>query len=208
MNLYFDIETIPAEAQKHKILREIHAKKVAYGKKVSAKFEEYLAATSFDGTFGRIVCIGYAKDDEPADIFCDNEKEILKDFWQIAKDADLFIGFNCMDFDLRFIYQRSVINGVMPTKNLSFARYRSNPIYDIMWEWRKWAKDPPVSLDDLAKALGIESSKGGEIEGKNVWEAYQKGRLKEICEYCKKDVEVTRAIYKKMVFAQTLKMPF
>ena len=208
MDLFFDIETIPAEVEKHKILREIHSKKVADGKRVSAKFEEYLKATSFDGAFGRIICIGYAIDDEPADVFCSAEKEMLTDFWKVAANVKLFIGFNNMDFDLRFIYQRSIINGVMPTQNLSFARYRSDPIYDIMWEWRKWAKDPPVSLDDLAKALGIASSKGGEIEGKNVWEAYQKGRIGQICDYCKKDVEVTRAIYRKMVFAQALKLPF
>ena len=96
----------------------------------------------------------------------------------------------------------------MPTQNLSFARYRNDPIYDIMWEWRKWGKDPTISLDDLAKALGIASSKGGEIEGKNVWEAYQKGRIAEICDYCKKDVEVTRAIYRKMVFAEQQRLPF
>ncbi|MBI3341728.1 ribonuclease H-like domain-containing protein, partial [Candidatus Curtissbacteria bacterium] len=130
------------------------------------------------------------------------------DFWAVAKAANRFIGFNNMDFDLRFIYQRCVINGVPPTQNLSFARYRNDPIYDIMWEWRKWAREPSVSLDTLAKALGIPSSKGGEIEGKDVWKAYQDGRLPEICEYCKKDVEVTRAIYRKMVYAEQEKLPF
>ena len=208
MNLFLDIETIPAEEEKHKILQEIHARKLADGKKVTEKFEEYLLATSFDGAFGRILCIGYATDDEPAQVFCDGEQSMLNSFWQIAKDANLFIGFNNMDFDLRFIYQRSVINHVMPTKNLSFARYRSDPIFDIMWEWRKWSRDPSVSLDDLAKALGIPSSKGGEIEGKNVWDAYKNGKIKEICEYCKKDVEVTRAIYKKMIFTEQQKLPF
>lgn len=208
MNLFFDIETIPAEEEKHKILQEIHAKKLASGKKVSAKFEEYLAATSFDGAFGRIVCIGYAQDDKPAETFCDTEKKMLEDFWEIAKDARLFIGFNNMDFDLRFIYQRSVINNIKPSQNLNFARYRSDPIFDIMWEWRKWAKDPSISLDDLAKALGIESSKGGDIEGRNVWNAYQKGKLRQICDYCKKDVEVTRAIYNKMTFGTQQKLPF
>lgn len=208
MNLYFDIETIPAGAEKHRILKEIHTKKIADGKKVTEKFEEYIAATSLDGAFGRIICIGYAIDDKETEVFYGEEKQILKDFWLIAKDVDLFVGFNCMDFDLRFIYQRSVVNGEKPTQNLSFARYRSNPIYDIMWEWRKWAREPSVSLDTLAKALSIPSSKGGEIEGKNVARAYQDGRLVEICEYCKKDVEVTRSIYKKMVFGQQEKLPF
>lgn len=208
MNLFFDIETIPAQEHSHKVLQEIHAKKLADGKKVFDKFEDYLAATSFDGAFGCIICIGYAIDDKPAEVFYGEEKQILKDFWQTAKNARLFIGFNNMDFDLRFIYQRSVINGVPPTQNLSFARYRNDPIYDIMWEWRKWAREPSVSLDTLAKALGIPSSKGGEIEGKNVAQAFKDGRLDEICQYCKKDVEVTRQIYLKMVFASQEKLPF
>jgi len=208
MNLFLDIETIPAEEEKREILKAIHKKKLEDGKKVSAKFEEYVLTTSLDGAFGRIVCIGYATDNEPAQILEGAEKEMLKSFWDIAKTASLFIGFNCMDFDLRFIYQRSIINGVMPTQNLSFARYRNNPIFDIMWEWRKWAKDPSVSLDSLAKALGFASSKDGGIEGQNVWKFYQAGKIKEICDYCKRDVEVTRSIYKKMVFARQGKLPF
>jgi len=208
MDLYFDIETIPAEETQHKILKEIHTKKVKEGKKVSNDFESYLKATSFDGAFGRIVCIGYAIDDNQAQVIAGEERDILAKFWDIAANAGLFIGFNNMDFDLRFIYQRSVIKGVRPTKYLSFARYRSDPIFDIMWEWRKWAREPSISLDTLAKALGVKSSKGGEIEGKDVWPAYQAGKIKEICAYCKKDVEVTRAIYKKMVFGKQQKLSF
>lgn len=206
--LYLDIETVPAGEDKHAILKEIHAKKVTDGKKVTDSFKDYLAQTSFDGAFGQIICIGYALDDQPTGIFLGEEKQILKSFWQLAEDVDLFIGFNCMDFDLRFIYQRSIVAGVTPTQNLSFARYRSNPIFDVMWEWRKWSSFPSVSLDTLAKALGIPSSKGGGIEGKDVWQAYQDGRISEICTYCKKDVEVTRAIYKKMTFAEKLQLPF
>lgn len=208
MNLFLDIETIPAEEEKHEILQQIHKKKLENGKKVSAKFEEYLLSTSFDGAFGRIVCIGYATDDEPAQILEGTEIEMLKSFWDIAKGANLFIGFNCMDFDLRFIYQRSIINGVMPTQNLIFARYRNNPIFDVMYEWAKWDTKSLVSLDTLAKALGLASSKDGGIEGKDVWKYYQAGKIKEICDYCKKDVEVTRQIYKKMVFAEQEKLPF
>lgn len=208
MNLFFDIETIPAEEAKHGILREIHKKKVADGKNVSAKFEEYLLATSFDGSFGRIVCIGYAIDDKPAEIFCDTEEKMLKDFWDVAKEANLFIGFNCMDFDLRFIYQRSIINKVSPTKNLSFRRYFHDPIFDVMYEWSKWNMKSLISLDTLAKALGVESSKGEGIEGKDVWNAFQKGKIDEICEYCKRDVDVTRQIYHKMTFGEQEKLPF
>lgn len=206
MNLFLDIETIPAPEEKKAILKEIHSKKVRDGKKIEVDFEQYHAATSLDGAFGKIICIGYAKDNEPADVFYGEEKQILKDFWATAAAARKFIGFNLMDFDLRFIYQRSIINSVPPTQNLNFARYRSDPIYDCMHEWNKWDQRSHISLDTLAKALGLQSSKDGGIEGKDVWKAYQDNRQQEIYDYCKRDVEVTRQIYHKMTFGDQQKI--
>ncbi|MDP2637659.1 MAG: ribonuclease H-like domain-containing protein, partial [Candidatus Levybacteria bacterium] len=162
--------------------------------------EDFIANTSFDGAFGRIVCLSYAINEEPIKTLCSDEKKILQDFWEVAKEIDLFIGFNLMDFDLRFIYQRSIILGIKPTRDLNFARYRNSPIYDVMREWTKWDMQDKISLDTLAKVLSFPSSKGGAIEGKDVAKAYKDGRIKEICEYCERDVELTRKIYKKMTF--------
>ena len=197
--LFLDIETLPADKDKHELLREIHRKKTEDGKKIS-DFADFVAQTTFDGAFGRIACISYAVNDEPTHSLSGNEVDILKEFWNIAKNIDLFVGFNIMDFDLRFIYQRSIVLGVKPTKELIFARYRNNPIYDVMREWGKWNMQVFITLDVLAKALGMPSSKGGKVEGKNVAKAFEEGRIKEICEYCEKDVEVTRKIYYKMTF--------
>ena len=202
--LFFDIETLPAAEELHKILEEIHQKKIADGKKCPATVEEYIEKTNFDGAFGRIACIGYALNAEPAKTFFGDEKELLLNFWDLAKNVDIFIGFNVFDFDLRFIYQRSIILGVKPTKDLSFARYRSSPIYDEMYEWSKWNMQSKISLDTLAKALGIPSSKGGEVEGKNVAKTYAAGKIDLICKYCEEDVEVTRKIYLKMTFSENL----
>jgi len=58
----------------------------------------------------------------------------LQDFWAVAKDIDLFIGFNILNFDLRFIYQRSIILGVRPSIDLPFVRYKKAPIFDVMQE--------------------------------------------------------------------------
>jgi hypothetical protein len=197
--LFFDIETLPAEKEKHSILHEIHQKRINDGKKVD-ELGYFISNTSFDGTFGRIACISYAIDDGPVYSLSGDERKIVQDFWEIAKTVNLFVGFNVMDFDLRFIYQRSVVLGIKPSIELNFARYRSSPIYDVMREWVKWNLQASISLDKLARGLGIPSSKGGAIEGKDVAKAYEDGRIKEICEYCEKDVEVTRKIYKRMVF--------
>jgi hypothetical protein len=203
--LFLDIETIPAPESKYEILKGIHARRLERHKngtstKPPETFEEYIESTGLDGAFGRICCISYAFDDEPVETLYGEEAQILISFWKVAEKADLFVGFNLMDFDLRFIYQRSIILGVKPSRMLNFARYRNDPIYDIMWEWSKW-NNTKISLDTLAKALGIPSSKGGEIEGRNVAQAFRDGRLKEICEYCARDVEVTRSIYKRVTFS-------
>lgn len=200
--LFFDIETLPAPKETHGILAEIYDKKISKitNDRIPPPFTEYLEKTTFDGAFGRICCISYAINDNPVKTIQNSEKEMLQEFWNIAKNIDLFIGFNIIDFDMRFIFQRSIIWGIRPTKYLSFARYRSDPMYDLMYEWSKWNQQDKISLDTLAKALGLPSSKGGAIEGKDVAKAYEDGRIKEICEYCEKDVEVTRKIYKKMVF--------
>ncbi len=197
--LFLDIETIPAGKESFPELKILHGKK----KDKEKDFEQYLINTSFDGAFGRILCIGYAADNEPAQIIYEEggEKAMLQKFWDIARYADLFIGHNVMDFDLRFIYQRSIVNGVRPPENLlnlPFARYRNNPIFDTMKEWVKWA-NLSVGLEHIALALNIPTPKDG-IDGSQVWDFYKKGKIGDILEYCKRDVETTRAVYKKIIF--------
>ena len=203
--MFLDIETVPAEETKKGMLRELYLRKQEKARKIAngnaQTFEEYVEATGLDGTFGRICCISYAIDDGPTKSLAGEEKEIVANFWEAAKGVDLFVGFNLMDFDLRFIYQRSVIWGVKPSVELMFARFRNSPIYDVMHEWSRWSNLGRTSLHGLAKALSLPSSKEGDIEGRHVAKAYADGRIKEICEYCERDVELTRQIYKKMTFA-------
>lgn len=196
---YLDIETLPASEEMREILKDIYSRKKP-GKNKPKTFEEFVEKTGLDGSYGRIACISYAINDEAIKTLSGDESKMLTDFWHIAENVGLFIGFNLMDFDLRFIYQRSVILGVKPSQNLSFARYRSFPIYDIMCEWSKWNLQARISLHALSKVLNIPSPKEGEIEGKDVAKAYKDGRIKEICAYCERDVETTRKIYKKMIF--------
>ena len=203
MNKFFlDIETIPAHENNHELLRGIHLKNTEKNSKVEKDFEKYLAQTSFDGGFGQIACISYAINNESIQTLSGDETEILKFFWEVVKDINLFIGFNIMEFDLRFIYQRSIVLKVKPTRELNFARYRNDPIYDIMHEWKKWNMTASISLDMLAKILRLPTSKDGGIEGKDVAQAFKDGRIKEICAYCERDVELTRKIYKRMVFEE------
>jgi 3'-5' exonuclease len=162
-------------------------------------FDEYFRYSSFDGEFGRIFCIGYAIDDNNPESISGDEKNILESFWQIAKDVDLFIGHNILDFDFRFIYKRSIISGVRPTQEISFARYRNSPIFDTMKEWDKWSNHS-TSLHKLTIALGITSPKDRGIDGSKVYDFFLAGKNDEIIEYCLRDVEAVREIYKRICF--------
>jgi len=52
-------------------------------------------------------------------------------------NVDRVVGHNIYDFDLKFILKRSIIHGVRPTVDRSFARYRKRPIFDTMYEWER-----------------------------------------------------------------------
>lgn len=199
--LFLDIETLPASGEQIAIVKDLFEdyKKKNGKKNGETSFDNFFRSTSFSGEFGRIFCIGYAVDDQPVECLFGGEKEMLEKFWQIAKDTSLFIGHNVMDFDFRFIYKRSIILGVRPTQDLSFARYRSSPIFDTMKEWEKWGA-VGTSLHKLALALGLESSKSAGIDGSQVYDFFLAGKTEEICDYCKRDVEVTRKIYKRINF--------
>jgi hypothetical protein len=112
---------------------------------------------------------------------------------------DCIIGHNVFDFDLLFLYKRSVIKCVQPAVELSFARYRSQPIYDTMCEWEHWGRNK-ISLHELAGVLNLESSKQNGLDGSRVYDYYREGRHEEIADYCKRDVAVVRDIFYRMKF--------
>jgi predicted PolB exonuclease-like 3'-5' exonuclease len=222
--LYFDIETIPADESSYPTLQYLYDRKIE--KKMKEKniskdeavlelgtFEKFISNTGFDGAFGRVLCIAYAVNDDQTRVICNdgNEKKTLEDFWFIAGQIDLFVGHNVMEFDLKFLLQRSIILGVKPTWNrfqelgkkpwdmvkyLDFARYKNLPIFDTMQEWSCWGS-PKMGLEHLALAMGIPTPKEG-IDGSEVEAFYKAGKVKEICDYCMRDVETTRAVYKRI----------
>jgi DNA polymerase elongation subunit (family B) len=217
VRIYLDIETIPP---KHD---EFHS---SCENRQPCPDEEY-RQMALQAEFGRIVCIGVIVENNQGELidkklfgtkeyssdysigeslksvsFMYLEKITLHDFWKFMKQFDvrndLIIGHNILDFDLPFIYKRSIINQVIPTVNLSFKRYYPSEIYDTMWIWSRWQHR--ISLDKLCLALKIESPKNNGIDGGKVYEycCYELDAL--VAEYCLKDVEAVRQIYYRMNF--------
>jgi hypothetical protein len=131
-----------------------------------------------------------------------DEKKSLLAFLEYMKrfdpDTDELVGHNILGFDLPFIFQRCLVHCVSARPLVDLAEYRVRGVFDTMHAWWLGAKRF-VSLDDIAWALGIESSKTATAEGSKVFELYQAGKLAEIREYNLNDVRVTRKVYERMV---------
>jgi len=190
---FLDIETVPTDPslQENGLLEA----------QIQLNEAELLKKLSLSAVTAKIICICYAV--EPP-VGCEvqalqgEETEIINAFWKLAADCNLFVGHNILDFDLRFIYQRSIIHQIKPSRDLPFARFRNAPIYDTMQEWSKWGREH-ASLDMLSKALSIPSPKES-LDGSKVYPYYRAGKLAEIVEYCKRDVDSTRQVYRRLTF--------
>lgn len=180
--------------------------------KKPALVEEAIKKTSFDGGLGRIICIGWAVDDgdpvctvreEPSMImsFFDAIKEAVKLHYHggNTKETPIFVGHNITGFDLRFLWQRAVVNKIKPPSAIPFnVKPWEKSIADTMLMWNP-ERERRTSLDKLCRILGVDSPKS-ELDGSKVWEYYKAGRIQEISKYCKSDVIATRECYRRMEF--------
>lgn len=160
--------------------------------------------------FAKIVCVSVAfvtdKNEIKTQSFSgDNEKQLLKDCQNLLNRCgklDFYLcGHNLKNFDIPMLAKRMIINGLMPPSIL--------PSYDTKpWEikaidtkevWQYGAYTSIGSLDLLCSTLEIPTPKDGEVTGEKVHEAYwNKNMIKEITEYCEKDVHVLIDIIKKL----------
>jgi hypothetical protein len=131
-----------------------------------------------------------------------DEKKSLLAFLEFMKDFDCetdeLVGHNLIGFDLPFIFQRCLVHCISAKPLVDLSEFRVRGVFDTMHHWWLGAKRF-VSLDDVAWALGIESSKTATVEGSKVFDLYQAGKLAEIREYNLNDVRVTRKVYERMV---------
>lgn len=225
MLLFLDIETLPsddpavAEALAAKITAPANYKKpesIAEWERENkpALVKEAIAKTSFDGMFGSIACIAYAFDD--GEIFAeadDDEARLLENFYSHVFDRATIntyagtidrtltvVGHNIAGFDLPFLKARSIINRVKPVAQIMKtmnAKPWDGCIADTMLLWSA-DRERRASMDKLCKAFGIKGK--GDFDGSMVAATWTVDRQK-VIDYCCDDVERTRQIYKRLMFA-------
>lgn len=223
MLVTLDLETCPSQSEELRAEFLANVKAPAQYKKpesiaewikenAASEAEAAWRRTSFDGAYGHICVIGVAFDDGPpislySPDWLRDEAANLRHFFDLVNERcaaqpnerPIFVGHNLVEFDLRFLFQRSVVLGVRPSRHIPFsAKPWDDAVFDTMSRWAG-LKDR-VKLDKLAKVCGLDGK--GDIDGSMVWDYVRDGRIAEIAEYCRHDVALARDIYKRMTFQQ------
>ncbi len=210
--LFFDIETLPAPDYLLPVWESTLKHPTAGGgepirRGLSDINDDRFSKTGLQGAWGQVYCIGCAFDDDQPQIFAPMgqlippiEETMLLGFWEMADSANLLVGYNVRRFDIPFLVRRSIVHKVwVPPRFLNIPRYRIDRVFDCMEVWANWEWRDTISMDAMAKALGLPSSKQG-MDGAHVWQAYQERRYGDITRYCMEDVSLVRRIYRRMTF--------
>tara|TARA_Y100000310_G_scaffold327068_1_gene392852 strand:+ start:1700 stop:2398 length:699 start_codon:yes stop_codon:yes gene_type:complete len=228
VNLFFDIETIPQqpEAEAKKLIAETieapstmkkadtiadwHSGAGKYAGAKDAAIEEAYRKTALDGAKGGIISIAWAVGNGETASFSrainQSESGFIQDALiliethfsinKISANTAYFIGHN-IPFDLKFLFHRCVVLGIKPPFKLPFSGRHKSDYFDNMQAWAGY--NQRISQDNLCKALGIEG-KPDDICGSKVWDYAKEGRIAEIEEYNRDDVNKVKAIYNRINF--------
>jgi predicted PolB exonuclease-like 3'-5' exonuclease len=160
--------------------------------------------------FSKIICVSMAFVMENGEVkkqtfSSDDEKELLinvRNLLDRCHKLDFYLcGHNLKNFDIPMLAKRMIINGIMPSKIL--------PSYDTKpWEvkaidtkeiWQYGSYTSIGSLDLVCSTMGIPTPKDGEVTGDKVHHSYwAEQKLRQITEYCEKDVIVLIDFIKKL----------
>lgn len=149
----------------------------------------------------KVIAVGFSRlDGDPddfilADAISDRpEYEALNFFWDLASDANILVGFNCLHFDLPVIFIRSMLLGVQPTREINLSPYGNQVIDLYTRRFPKGNGKGPGSLKDLCRVLGIPNDIP-DMDGGDVFAAYEAGDWDRIRRYVRSDVAMTRELF-------------
>jgi hypothetical protein len=219
--LFFDLETVGLEKD-FQTLKENHPNLANQFQKYEDWFKKrfpedkdltidelYLSKAALLPEFGKIVVasFGFVTPDGEIKIqtFSDGDEKVLltnvKSLLNRVSKMDFSLcGHNIKLFDIPMLCKRMIINGIKPPSIL--------PSFDTKpWEvkaidtkdfWQYGNNFSIATLELMCASLGIDSSKTGEVNGSKVHEHFWTKGVKEIAEYCEKDVEVLIMVVSKL----------
>lgn len=204
---YFDIETAPLPDDQLEKVKPLFSAPANYkdpyaiGANIQEQETKWKERAALDATTGKVLAIGIL-DGNMFDVLSGDEKKTLTNFWMWLDTMQLqlghtVVGFAVFHFDLPFLARRSWINGV-PIPMNALRNHRWQPwhenIMDIAANWQCGNKEQRVSLDVLAKSLGIGSKTG---TGADFAKLYAEDR--DAAEsYLRNDLELTKRCWERM----------
>ena len=128
------------------------------------------------GDMGVSVAVLY---DAGTDAFLPFEQDALPVLFRLLAQADLVVGFNILGFDYAVL------------QAFAEKRLADLPTLDLLVQVHKQA-GRRISLDKLAQAT-LDAGKSADGMAALRW--WKEGRLAQIAEYCRMDVDITRRLY-------------
>jgi DNA polymerase elongation subunit (family B) len=160
---------------------------------------------ALDALTGRIVCIGMLIEDgqivTEITLADEDERRLITEFWRNIAPSDVLVGHNILDFDLRFLRQRSWILGIEPTRKVDTRKYYSGDVIDTLQLWTNWSAHSRkgVTLDALGAALGCGAKTG---KGTNVAKWWAERDLESIKAYCQQDARLAYQIFCRLTYRE------
>lgn len=220
--LFLDIETV-SEQKRYSELDEdfqrlwnkkaktlLQRQDLEYSDEAAAAL--YTEKAAIYSEFSKVVCIsvGYLKKEDKdfelriKSFYGKNEKEVLERFTALIKkhfdDPKKYYisGHNIKEFDVPFLGRRCLVNNVKLPEMFNLVGkkpWESKHLIDTLEMWKFGDYKNYVSLDLLAKILGIPSPKvnmDGSMVGHAFW---QEDRLEDIKDYCELDVVTSANVF-------------
>lgn len=122
----------------------------------------------------------------------ENDFEVVTEVWEWLDKADIIIGHNVWDFDLKTLNGRFLYHGMLPP--------RPYKIFDTLRTARNRFRLPSNKLDYLAQFLDV--GKKMDTGGHELWTGCREGDLEawdHMIDYCHHDVEILRKVYLKLL---------
>ena len=128
------------------------------------------------------------------------EEEMLREFWEGAREYDTFVTFNGRAFDVPFVIHRSVAHNIKPSRELMKYRYlsqQSAPFHMDLQDELTWygAMGKRPSLHLFCRAYGLKSPKSDGVTGRDVATLYNRQQFIDIARYNAADVVATKELY-------------
>jgi DNA polymerase elongation subunit (family B) len=186
---------------------------------IEEKRQELIENAALDPDYGKVLSIGYATSvDGPVVVHMVGEvyfakqyyppealeevvvedtyteKDLITGFWQVFADCrGACVGYNILGFDLPYLMARSMYLGVHVPLIPNLAKFRTDPVTDLMAIRYNWDAYKNKGLKQVCKLLGIPND-CPDVDGSQVKDL----DLQTLRTYQASDVKLTIELFKRM----------